>query len=280
MGSLEKQKVETRNKRTPLEEVVPLSTPYILFIDPCGACNFACSFCPCNTNAFNKAERHKLMPFDKFKKVVDDIATFPDKVKVIYLYGFGEPLLNRDLIEMAKYLKKSDACNEIRLVTNGSRLSPEMNDKLVDSGIDLIRISIEALTAKEYKEMCKVDIDYDELVGNIADLFKKSRGKLKVAAKIVSATIKSDDDLETFFNIYKQITDFAFVEDLVNGWPEFDEMMEIPGETIEAENWIWKNPVVQTVLIFYDHDDDSFQWGYFPLPQRLETLAQLWQRKQ
>ncbi len=237
---LEKQKVETRNKRTPLEDVVPLTTPFIIFIDPCGACNFKCNFCPCNTSDYKKRERHKVMPFSLFKKVIDDICTFPEKVKVIYLYGFGEPLLNKEIIKMAKYLKLSNACNEIRIVTNGSLLSPGMNDQLVDSGIDLVRISIEALTEKDYKDICDVDIDYSSLVGNIDDLYKKSRGKLKVATKIVNTTIKTDEDLERFFDIYKPITDFCFVEDIVEGWPEFEEMVSISDQTIESENWIWK----------------------------------------
>lgn len=43
---------EIVNKRTPLETVVPLEAPYILYIDPCGACNFKCSFCPCNNSGF------------------------------------------------------------------------------------------------------------------------------------------------------------------------------------------------------------------------------------
>jgi radical SAM protein with 4Fe4S-binding SPASM domain len=237
---LEKQKVETRNKRTPLEQVVPLATPFIIFIDPCGTCNFKCNFCPCNMSNYNKKERHKVMSLSLFKKVIDEICTFPEKVKVIYLYGFGEPLLNRKIIEMAKYLKKSKACNEIRIVTNGSLLSPKMNDQLVDSGIDLVRISIEALTEIDYKEICDIDIDYSSLLNNIEDLYKKSRGKLKVAAKIVNTTIKTGKDLENFLDVYMPITDFCFVEDIVDGWPEFEKMVSISNKTIEAKNWIWK----------------------------------------
>lgn len=237
---LEKQKVETRNKRTPLEQVVPLSTPFILFIDPCGACNFKCNFCPCNTSDYKKKERHKVMSFSLFKKVIDDVGSFPEKVKVIYLYGFGEPFLNKEIIKMAKYLKQSNVCNEIRIVTNGSLLGPGMNDEIVESGIDLVRISIEALTGKEYKDICDVDINYSELVSNIEDLYMKSRGKLKVAAKIVNATIKTDEDFDKFISIFEPITDFCFVEDIVDGWPEFDEMTAISDKTIEAENWIWK----------------------------------------
>src|SRR6202167_1458217 len=32
--------------RTPPETVIPLATPFIVFVDPASACNFKCTFCP------------------------------------------------------------------------------------------------------------------------------------------------------------------------------------------------------------------------------------------
>ena len=32
--------------RTPLETVISLSTPFVIFVDPASACNFKCTFCP------------------------------------------------------------------------------------------------------------------------------------------------------------------------------------------------------------------------------------------
>lgn len=55
-------------------------------------------------------------------------------------------------------------------------LSPEINQKLVDSGIDLVRISLEGLNSEDYKAICEAKIDFDELMQNIADLYARSRG--------------------------------------------------------------------------------------------------------
>lgn len=238
---LKNDRTETRHKRAELKDVVPLSTPFILFIDPCGKCNFVCNFCPCNTSKVNQEERHKVMSFRDFKLIVDGLHEFRESVKVIYLYGFGEPLLNPELIEMAKYLKSANVCREIRLVTNGYLLSPEMNAKLVDSGIDLIRISIEALDAEGYKNICGVSINYENFVANIKDLYEKSRGKLQVGCKIVNATLDCEEKVQKFHDIFDPISDFAWVEDIVGGWPEFDEMVYPHGEQVEADNWIWKS---------------------------------------
>ena len=180
------------------------------------------------------------MPLELFKQVIDDVCTFPEQVKVIYLYGFGEPLLNKDVFEMARYIKERQACRELRIVTNGSRLCPEVNQNLVDGGIDLVRISIEAINAEVYQNICNYQIDYDRFVDNIRDLYERGRGRTKVAAKIVNATLKCEEDVNQFYSIYKPITDFAFVEDIVAGWPEFDECVLPENSVVESDNWIWK----------------------------------------
>ena len=237
---LKDDKIETRHERTPLEQVAPLDTPYVLFIDPCGRCNFVCNFCPCNIAKENYEERHKLMSLENFKKIVDGIQIFAQKVKVIYLYGYGEPLLHPEFMEMAAYLKNADVCREIRLVTNGSLLSPDLNTRLVDTGIDLVRISIEALNAQDYKRICGVNLNYERFIENIADLYQKSRGKLKIGCKIVNATLKTEADSDYFHNTFDPISDFAWAEDIVAGWPEFEEMKFPDGQVLEADNWIWK----------------------------------------
>ncbi len=237
---LEGERLEVRHERTPLETVVPLKAPYVLFIDPCGACNFSCNFCPCNISNYRREERHAVMPLELFREIIDDVSTFPEQVKVIYLFGFGEPLLHKDFFDMAKYAREKNACRELRVVTNGSLLSPEVNQQIVDSGIDLVRISVEALDAKGYQDVCSYQIDYDHFLDNIRDLHERGKGKTKVAAKIVNATLKSDEDVKRFFSIFEPITDFTFVEDIVAGWPEFDECVIPDDSTIESNNWIWK----------------------------------------
>ena len=235
----ERQKLAKRYQRTPLEQVVPLKAPFVLYIDPCGACNFDCNFCPCHRSDYEKTERHKIMSFSMFKKIVDDMQEFEEPVKVVYLYGFGEPLLNKDLVKMARYLKEKKVCREIRLYTTGSLLSEKMNQELVDSGIDLIRISVEGLCSEDYKKICNVNIDFDKLVSNIADLYERSRGKCEISVKIANVSIKSEREYNRFFDIFENYSDYTFIEDIVEGWPEFEEI-ELPKDSMSAENWIWK----------------------------------------
>lgn len=236
---LERQKLAKQNKRTPLETVLPLKAPYVLYIDPCGICNFNCNFCPCYRSSYRAEERHAMMDFALFQKVVDDMAEFEEQVKVVYLYGFGEPLMNPDIVRMARYLKDKHVCREIRIYTNGALLNPEMNQQLADSGIDLIRISLEGLTSEDYKATCEAKIDFDGLVRNIADLFERTRGKCEVSVKVANVSIKTEADAEKFYDIFEPISDYRFVEDIVEGWPEFEEIV-LPEDAINADQWIWR----------------------------------------
>lgn len=96
----------TRPKRRNLAGIIPLDTPFTVNIDPCGACNFKCGFCPCNMADFRNKDRHEMMSMDLFQKIVDDLAAFPKKIRVVNLYCFGEPLLNKNLPEMVRMLNR------------------------------------------------------------------------------------------------------------------------------------------------------------------------------
>ena len=95
--------------RTRLETVIPLKTPFILYCDPSSVCNLQCEFCPCgraHADLWTEDKKKSLgiMDFDIFKKIVDDCAEFPDKIKVLRMYKEGEPLLNPNF---AKYSNES-----------------------------------------------------------------------------------------------------------------------------------------------------------------------------
>ena len=237
MGQECLDRIEKRNSRTPLETVVPLDTPYVIYIDPCGACNFECYFCPCRKSNFRNEERYKVMSFDLFKKIVDDMRQFPQQVKVVDLWAWGEPFLNKDLIEMIRYLRQSGVCREIRTCTNGSMLNPELNQALADSGLDLIRISVEGLNSAHYREICNVDFEYEKLVENIRDLYERSRGKVKVSIKIVEVMLKTKTDIDSFYQTFEPISDYTFVEDIVDAFPGFDGIEKPDNTKVSFRKW-------------------------------------------
>lgn len=219
---------EVRHKRHDLETVVPLKVPFRLDIEIFGGCNFKCSFCPNNNEEYLKSERHQVMSMETFKNLVDSIQEMEqeaggEKIKVIYIGGHGEPLLHQEFPDMISYLKKKQVCREVRVVSNGFMLHPGLNQKIVESGLDMLRISVEALSGEGYRKLCGVDLDFHRFVDHISDLYRRSvsGGGLKVSAKIVNATLKSKEDAEEFFRIFQPITHYSFIENVIDNWPGY-----------------------------------------------------------
>lgn len=222
-----KAKIGTRyhSNRTALETVIPLRTPFILYLDPSSACNLSCVFCPCGSAhkdlwSDEKRKSVGIMPFDLYKKIIDDCQGFPDKIKALRLYKEGEPLLNKNLPDMISYAQKSGKFETIDFTTNGTLLTPEINRKLVESGLSRINISVEALSGEGYKKISNVDLDYDQFVSNIKDLYDH-KGNCHIFIKTM--TDKSDPGSERkFYDIFGDICDEIAFEYIANCWPGFE----------------------------------------------------------
>jgi len=211
------------NNRNRLEEVIPLETPYTLAIDPSNLCNFRCDFCAIQSKKEELPFRKQLMDKKLFMKIIDDISEFPDKLKVLRINGQGEPLLNPDLPEMIKYAKDKKVAEFVEIITNGSRLNPEINVKLINSGVDRIRISVEALDGEGYQRMADVKMDFEAFRANIKDLHDRS-GNCEIYCKIVDAAVPTEEDRNRFFELFGDICDRIFIDNVVPLWSDFEEL--------------------------------------------------------
>lgn len=206
------------NERTKLENVIPLKTPFTVFIDPSSACNFSCEFC-FNRDKDNIKRKQGIMKFDLYKKIIDDLTQFNQKIKCIRLYKEGEPLVNKWLPDMIRYAKEKDVAEKIEFTTNGSLLNPQKNRELIDAGLDRIVISVEAITQQKYKQISKVDLNFDEYVRNIKDFYDNKK-QCKVCIKSTDIGVKGEE--EKFYETFGNISDEIFIENITPVWPDFD----------------------------------------------------------
>nr|WP_325179362.1 radical SAM/SPASM domain-containing protein [uncultured Oscillibacter sp.] len=219
--------------RSKLEDVLPLRTPYSLFIDPCNLCNFKCKFCAMQTTDEELDFKKQLMSMELYEKIVDDIASFPDKLKMLRISQHGEPLLHPELPEMIRYAKQKNVSEFIEIVSNGSKLNPRLNKELVESGLDRIRISIEEISGEGYREIAGVSIDFDQLIANIKDLFEQSNrmGKaLEVYVKIVDVAVDTKEKEETFYRLFGDICHKIWIDHIVpvwSGWGDLENRFEL-----------------------------------------------------
>ncbi|RDY24512.1 radical SAM protein [Romboutsia maritimum] len=206
-----------QNERTKLQNVIPLETPFHVFVDPSAACNFKCKFC------FNRDKSktfHKIMEYELFEKIVNDMKQFPDPLKVLRMYKEGEPLLNKNLEKMIKYAKVSGICEQIDFTTNGSMLNPSRNKMLIDAGLDAMIISVEGITEKQYYDTSGVNINFKEYVENIKDLYK-NKGNCRIHIKTTDMNINKDNEDE-FYSIFGDICDEISIDKITPIWTDID----------------------------------------------------------
>ena len=107
----------------------------LLNLELAGGCNYSCSMCTQSTG--RGKDFNKVMSLDFVKKVVDDAVA--NGAESVTLHGGGEPTLNKNLIEIIKYIKTCGV--NCSMFSNGKLISKSLADQLAESGIDLIRIS-------------------------------------------------------------------------------------------------------------------------------------------
>lgn len=237
--------------RTRLEEVIPLSTPMILFVDPASACNFECTFCPTGHKDLIKDTGRFVgrMKLDLFKKVIDDLAEFDKPIKVLRMYKDGEPFLNKELAKMIAYAKQSDMVDYIDTTTNGSLMTPERLRPVLDAGLDKINISVDGMTREQYKKFTNFDFDFDAFVENVKWLYA-NKGECEVVMKIPKELITEAQQQE-FFDTFGDYCDRISLENFAPCWPEFD-VEEKTG--IKITEGIYNQPISNTETcpyIFY-----------------------------
>ena len=137
-------KIEKRANKTKL-----ISKPYRIVIDPTNACNLGCPLCPTGLGASDRTK--KMLKFDDYKKIIDQIQ---DYCIEIHLYNWGEPTLNKKLVEMLQYAKSKNIWSRI-----SSNLSLKFKEgyleTFIKSGLNLLHIDIDGLDQEVYAKYRK-----------------------------------------------------------------------------------------------------------------------------
>ena len=115
--------------------------PVCLYLEVTNRCNLLCETCP---RTFEELEPPADLSWELFTTIVDQV---PNIARVV-LHGVGEPMLHKDLFRMVRYLK--DRGTYVLFNTNGTLLNPKKFDDLVASGLDELRVSLDAADRESY----------------------------------------------------------------------------------------------------------------------------------
>lgn len=207
---------DQEEKREKLKDILPLDFPLSVRMNVYNLCNFRCFYCHPNMQSLVHSGEYKWygqkMEFGLYKKCIDSLAQY-GHLKSLILTALGEPLLHPEIDKFICYAKEKNVADRIDIVTNASALTRELSDKLIDAGLDQLRISLQGLNSKQYFENCKIQLDFHKLVDEIRYFYNRKK-HTNVYIKIMDVMVTDDESRANFYKIFDSIADELAIEHL------------------------------------------------------------------
>ncbi len=278
MMNEQKRMLAPSGKRVILAKSVPLPKPQCIRIEPSQLCNFRCEFCSISVEDYRKAKTNIIMDYDLFLSIVADIKRSFGHIKNIMLVGMGESLLHPRIADMVAAITREQIADTVEIITNASLLTPELSNSLVESGLSMLRISVDGLSSEDFQKYCGTKVDFDNYVKNIS-YFYEHRGNTKVYIKILNYMVDTPERYETYVRTFKPISDMINVENLIETSNDID-FNEVGGADIAFNQTMANTAIVQNTNIcamsFYTlqiNVDGSVQPCCAPTAPHIENAA-------
>ena len=178
----------------------------IVELKPMTGCNIKCTYCSVNEDArvldFVVEKDYLVEEFAKVvqQKECDDIE--------VHIGPQGEPLLYGDLVELVRDLRKIPQVKRISMVTNGTLLTTQMMDALVEAGITRFDLSINAITPELAKSIAAVGDAYNIEKIRKVDQYLSDKVELVITPTWIPGI--NDDQLDAIVEFTKSLQNEKF----------------------------------------------------------------------
>jgi radical SAM protein with 4Fe4S-binding SPASM domain len=168
-------------------------------IETNNTCNLACA--PCPTPREMKREKG-YMNLATFKNIID----LNPELERIYLANWGEPLIHPEIVEMIGYTHSKR--KHTAITTNGTNLNRELSQSLIESGLDLIKFSVDG-DKKTYEKIR--DFSFERIEANIMEFLdvRNNLGKKTWVEVSMLVCEETQHEIEEFQKIWNHRVDFV-----------------------------------------------------------------------
>lgn len=182
--------------------------PLHLDIAITNVCNLECTFCARTVRVEEgRWRKSQHMSLELFKKIIDEaveLGTYSINMNLL-----NEPLIHPKLIEMIRYAKDKGIV-DVFFHSHGGLLTGEKAEKLLESGLDRLLISIDSPYKEKYNKI-RVLSDFDQVMNNLKQ-FKKMRdekGLLNPVIRVSSIQFSdtSQKEIEDAKSLFLQFAD-------------------------------------------------------------------------
>lgn len=193
----------------PVDKNSKIPLPRSLYLEVTNRCNLQCRTCL-------QFSGMKEQPRDLSLEEVREIAGQVPGLRRAVLHGIGEPLLNRELTEIIGCLKEREV--HVLFNSNALLLSKKWAKQLVSSGLDELRISLDAATEPTYTRVRGTD-NFSKVVKNIetfAQMRMTNHGSTPKVSVWMVATRENVEDLPEMIRLAERVgIDEVYLQRLV-----------------------------------------------------------------
>lgn len=223
--------------------------PLFLDVEATDRCNLKCPFCLRASNP--ELIQNKNMPYDMFKKIIDEGAEnglYGVKFSII-----GEPLMHPEIHRFVKYAKEKGLI-DVYFNTNATLLNGARARKLIAAGLDRISISIEGHT-KEVYEKYRVGSNFETVVDNITRLqrLKNELGVTYPKVRVQTVLLPElSDQIDEYVAFWTEIVDEVGFLDYQ---PRIDKRDPLISDWSCCQLWQRMAILVDGTIIPCNHDE-------------------------
>ena len=167
---------------------------YNIIIETTNFCNAKCIMCPHTT----MKRSQKTMDNSTFNQIIYKLKQEKIKPTAFILNGFGEPLIDSNLISRIVTIKTQFPNSKVKFYSNLNLANSKIIKNLVKSKLDEINISLNGYNQKNYQEVMK--INYQKTIKNLKSLInikKEYNSPLKI--RISMTLVKANENSATNF---------------------------------------------------------------------------------
>ena len=178
--------------------------PSQLIVDATEVCNLACVHCPHPEFKLSEHYAGRSLEPELNAKLVDEVRRHGQGLTQYIRYASsGEPLTHKFIFEMIEYAVRNSGV-AVTLTTNGKTLDERRAERLLNTGLDVVDISLDAFSPETYASI-RIGGNLNVTRANVLNLIEKSRrnpGKTKIVVSYVEQPLNRGEtgDFERFWN--------------------------------------------------------------------------------
>ncbi|MFT7485645.1 MAG: pyruvate-formate lyase-activating enzyme [Candidatus Paceibacteria bacterium] len=211
------------------------SFPTYVMFDITNVCNARCIHCPQSLRdeagelpSFLIKKEHQSL--EVYKQVIDECTQHD--VRFVRITADGEPLVHPHLFEMLEYARDQNV-GPVGLTTNGSLLTPERAQRLLESGVAVVDFSLDALHRETFDKV-RVGLNFEKTRANVLhfiDLVNASGADVKVMVSFVKQDSNVDevDEFREYWSprvaevvVREMISNVGLNDPSTSSWPGWD----------------------------------------------------------